>query len=89
MLKLVLKPGQLTLAQLRQFSRSPVSLSLDPAAVEDIDASTRIVEQVIAEDRTVYGINTGFGLLANTRIEPNDLEILQKKYRSLSCSWYW
>ncbi|GAL16880.1 histidine ammonia-lyase [Vibrio maritimus] len=78
MLKLVLKPGQLTLAQLRQLSRSPVSLSLDPAAVEDIEASTRIVEQVIAEDRTVYGINTGFGLLANTRIEPNDLEILQK-----------
>ncbi|NOI23081.1 histidine ammonia-lyase [Vibrio mediterranei] len=78
MLKLVLEPGQLTLAQLRQLSRSPVSLSLHPSAVEDIDASTRIVEQVIAEDRTVYGINTGFGLLANTRIEPEDLEILQK-----------
>ena len=37
-----------------------------------------MVEQVIAEDRTVYGINTGFGLLANTRIAPEDLETLQK-----------
>ncbi len=78
MLKLELLPGQLTLAQLRQISRSPLHLSLSPLALDDIEASTQIVEQVIAEDRTVYGINTGFGLLANTRIEPDDLEVLQK-----------
>ncbi|GAK83785.1 urocanate hydratase [Vibrio ponticus] len=78
MLNLVLKPGHLSLNQLRQISRSPVNLSLDNAAFEDINQSTAVVEQVIAEDRTVYGINTGFGLLANTRIEPQDLEVLQK-----------
>ncbi|ROV60013.1 histidine ammonia-lyase [Vibrio ponticus] len=78
MLNLVLKPGHLNLSQLRQISRSPVNLSLDSAAFEAIDQSTAVVEQVIAEDRTVYGINTGFGLLANTRIEPQDLEVLQK-----------
>jgi histidine ammonia-lyase len=33
---------------------------------------------VIADNKTVYGINTGFGLLANTRIAPDDLEVLQK-----------
>lgn len=33
---------------------------------------------MIAEGRTVYGINTGFGLLANTKIAPEDLEILQR-----------
>lgn len=78
MLNLVLKPGHLNLSQLRQISRSPVNLSLDSAAFEAIDQSTAVVEQVITEDRTVYGINTGFGLLANTRIEPQDLEVLQK-----------
>ncbi|MFA0441967.1 histidine ammonia-lyase [Vibrio sp. 10N.222.51.C12] len=78
MLNLVLEPGHLTLKQLRQISRSPVNLSLDPRAFDAVEASTRVVEQVIAEDRTVYGINTGFGLLANTRIEPEDLEVLQK-----------
>lgn len=82
MLNLVLKPGHLSLNQLRQISRSPVNLSLDNAAFEDINQSTAVVEQVIAEDRTVYGINTGFGLLANTRIEPQDLEVCKKV---LSC----
>ena len=78
MLNLLLKPGLLGLSELRKISRSPVNLSLDPAAIPDIEASMHVVEQVIAEDRTVYGINTGFGLLANTKIAPEDLEVLQK-----------
>jgi len=78
MYQLTIKPGQLTLAQLRQISRSPVQVSLDPSCHDDIHASTEIVNNVIAEDRTAYGINTGFGLLANTRIAPEDLETLQR-----------
>jgi len=73
MLNLTLKPGCLSLNQLRQVSRSPINLSLDASAIPAIEESTQVVERVIAEDRTVYGINTGFGLLANTRIAPEDL----------------
>ena len=36
------------------------------------------MQQIIAEDRVVYGINTGFGLLANTRIPKDKLEELQR-----------
>ncbi len=78
MLHLMIKPGQLSLKQLRQVSRSPVVLSLDPEAIPAIAESAQVVEQVISEGRTVYGINTGFGLLANTKIAPQDLETLQK-----------
>lgn len=68
MLHLMIKPGQLSLKQLRQVSRSPVVLSLDPEAIPAIAESAQVVEQVISEGRTVYGINTGFGLLANTKL---------------------
>ncbi|MCJ2376182.1 histidine ammonia-lyase [Vibrio sp. ZSDZ34] len=78
MLNLVLKPGELSLPLLRQISRSPVNLMLDVDAHVDINASTEVVNAVIADNKTVYGINTGFGLLANTRIAPEDLEVLQK-----------
>ncbi len=78
MLNLLLKPGHLSIKELRQVSRSPINLQLDPESHQEINASTDVVNQVIAEDRTVYGINTGFGLLANTRIAPEDLETLQK-----------
>ncbi|MHC6227813.1 histidine ammonia-lyase [Pseudomonas sp. X10] len=75
-LKLI--PGQLTLAQLRNLYRQPLSVSLDASADAPIEASVACVERIIAEDRTAYGINTGFGLLASTRIASHDLENLQR-----------
>ncbi|WP_231992360.1 histidine ammonia-lyase [Metapseudomonas furukawaii] len=73
-----LKPGTLTLAQLRQAFHAPVQIRLEAAAGAAIDASVACVEGIIAEGRTAYGINTGFGLLASTRIAPHDLEKLQR-----------
>lgn len=78
MFELTIKPGQLTLNELRQISRRKVKLSLDKSAFAGIHASTQVVNDVIAQNRTVYGINTGFGLLANTRIAPEDLDQLQR-----------
>lgn len=75
---LTLKPGALDLTQLRQAYQQPLRVELDPAAYPAIDASVSCVENILAEGRTAYGINTGFGLLASTRIAPADLEKLQR-----------
>ncbi|WP_394170284.1 histidine ammonia-lyase [Saccharospirillum alexandrii] len=72
-----LTPGTLTLDDLRQVFQTPVTLKLDPTCYARMEASAATVAAVVAEGRTVYGINTGFGLLANTRIEPAELETLQ------------
>ncbi|QDF65604.1 histidine ammonia-lyase [Shewanella sp. SNU WT4] len=74
----ILTPGSLTLSQLRAISRNKVTLSLAPSAISAINGSAAIVQQVLDEGRTVYGINTGFGLLANTKIAPQDLQLLQR-----------
>lgn len=73
-----LVPGTLTLAQLRDVHRNPVHLTLDNSALPAIQAAEQVVLNVIKENRTVYGINTGFGLLANTRINVDELELLQR-----------
>ncbi|MFT6915905.1 MAG: histidine ammonia-lyase [Motiliproteus sp.] len=78
MYKLRIQPGQLTLSQLRQVQSQPLSLSLDPDCHQAIHASAAAVARVIEQHRVVYGINTGFGLLANIRIGPEDLELLQR-----------
>lgn len=78
MFKLEINPGQLSLADLRRVAREPVHLTLAESAKADIEASARTVSRVLEEGRTAYGINTGFGLLANTRIEQKDLETLQR-----------
>lgn len=76
--KFTLTPGTLTLAELRQISRYSVELTLAESAFADINNSAEIVQQVLRDGRTVYGINTGFGLLANTKIAPDDLQLLQR-----------
>ncbi|WP_165680618.1 histidine ammonia-lyase [Metapseudomonas otitidis] len=73
-----LTPGHLTLAQLRAAFQQPQRITLDASADAPIAASVGCVEAIIAEGRTAYGINTGFGLLASTRIAPHDLEKLQR-----------
>lgn len=75
---LVMEPGHLTLKQLRQVWEQPVELSLAKSSLAAIENATQTVRQVIRENRVVYGINTGFGLLAQTRIPTEELETLQR-----------
>jgi histidine ammonia-lyase len=78
MTNITIGQSPLTLAQLRAVLDGPVTVSLTPAAWADVEKSAAVVAAILAEGRTVYGINTGFGLLANTSIAPEDLETLQK-----------
>ncbi|GAB3343786.1 histidine ammonia-lyase [Chromohalobacter beijerinckii] len=75
---LEISPGKMTLAQMRRVFEAPLQVSLPDSANAAIQRSVDCVNQVLAEDRTVYGINTGFGLLAQTRIGKDQLEDLQR-----------
>ncbi|MDO9451528.1 MAG: histidine ammonia-lyase [Stagnimonas sp.] len=74
----VLKPGLLTLEQMRQLTAPGCQLALDPAALPAILASAAIVQAVVAAGAPAYGINTGFGKLAKTHIPNAQLEQLQR-----------
>ncbi|EJD6399412.1 histidine ammonia-lyase [Providencia rettgeri] len=78
MTKLTIHPGKMTLEDLRIVFEQPVTVTLDKRAHVVIEKSVATVNKIIAEDRTAYGINTGFGLLANTRIATQDLQSLQR-----------
>ncbi|MDM3280110.1 MULTISPECIES: histidine ammonia-lyase [Citrobacter] len=75
---MTLTPGHLSFTQLRDIWQQPVKLSLDAGAIDAINASVACVNNIVAEGRTAYGINTGFGLLAQTRIATEDLQNLQR-----------
>ena len=74
-----LNPGQLSLNAIRQWYFQPQQLDLSEAAVSAINESAQTVQNVLQRGETVYGINTGFGLLANTRIPPERLTDLQRR----------
>ena len=68
----------LTLADVVRLARDPsVLVVAAPAARERLGASRRSVEQALAGGATIYGINTGFGKLANVRIAADQLDQLQ------------
>ena len=48
-------------------------------AAERVRAARGVIERVVAEGRTVYGVTTGFGALADTRIEPSEAAELQHR----------
>ena len=75
---ILIQPGQLTLADIRKIWRGDVRLALPDAAIALMDASSAIVHKIIQKGEAAYGINTGFGKLAHTRIPDEDLEQLQK-----------
>ncbi|HET7525191.1 MAG TPA: aromatic amino acid lyase, partial [Burkholderiaceae bacterium] len=73
-----LKPGGLTLDDLQAIHGGKAdALTLDAAARTAIRASAEIVQRAARGDVPVYGVNTGFGKLASTRISEADLDALQ------------
>jgi histidine ammonia-lyase len=75
---LQLTPGALTLDILRAVHAGSVPLAIDPASQAAIAASAAIVRRAAQGHAPAYGINTGFGKLASTRISEADLEALQR-----------
>src|SRR5688572_7421886 len=73
-----LVPGALTLADLAAFARSHERLELDRAARERLAQGARAVRTMVEAGKPVYGINTGFGKLAQTHIPDEQLELLQR-----------
>ena len=72
-----LVPGALTLDALLAIHAGGVQLKLDDACRPGIRASQQVVQRAADGDAPVYGVNTGFGKLANKRISKEQLATLQ------------
>jgi histidine ammonia-lyase len=83
---LTLGDGALTLAALRRWEAARGAVTLADAARQRMDNSVATVRRVVATGRVSYGINTGFGAFANSRISTPQLTQLQYNLvRSHAC----
>src|SRR5215470_8045965 len=81
MTELLLGEETLSIEVIAQVARKGREVVLAPAARERIDGARRYVERVLADGQkapNVYGVNTGFGALAEVRISTNEIRELQK-----------
>ncbi len=65
-------------ATLRDLSRGGVKLAISEAAYRDIDRGAAAVAAIVQRGQPAYGVNTGFGRLAQTHIPNDQLELLQR-----------
>ena len=75
---LTLSPGDVGLAALRRIHAGGVRLALDAGARAGLLAAQATVQSILDAGAVVYGINTGFGKLAQTVIPPGRLAELQR-----------
>jgi len=73
-----LRAGALSLADLRRIHSGPITLTLSDEDRTRIGAASALVDRIVAKGEAAYGINTGFGLLAQTRIPTEQLAQLQR-----------
>ncbi|HEX2224770.1 MAG TPA: histidine ammonia-lyase [Thermoanaerobaculia bacterium] len=71
--------NSLTLDQLAGVVLGKVPCHLAPEARERVRAGSDAVDRALATGEAIYGINTGFGDLANVRIDPQRLDVLQRR----------
>src|SRR5439155_25684811 len=77
---------KLSLAQIDAVARAIENVSLSKNAHKRLADSRRVVEKILAEGRTVYGVNTGFGRLSDVHIPASELRELQLNLvRSTAC----
>ena len=78
MSELEIVPGSAPLSLWRQMVGGGTRVRLAEAAWGDIARARARVEQALASGRPIYGVNTGFGKLAQTRIPSDELKLLQR-----------
>lgn len=83
---IALTGNDLTFDQLHRVALEGAAVSVSPSAVQGMNASRAVVEQLLASGTTAYGINTGFGKLASVRISAEQVRDLQLNLvRSHAC----
>lgn len=74
----VLTPGQVSLQLVKEILTEHMHCVLDRACLPQVEAALTMVQQIVHDNRTVYGINTGFGALAHQTISAEKLQQLQR-----------
>ncbi|MDH3694795.1 MAG: histidine ammonia-lyase [Gammaproteobacteria bacterium] len=74
---MTLKPGQLTLNTLRDVYFNGVTLHVDEPTWSVVESSRNLVDEKVDSGDIIYGVNTGFGRLAQQHIDKDLLSELQ------------
>ncbi len=76
--KIIINGRDLGLKEMIQVAREGYQIELSSEAINNIKFSRGIVKKIVEEEKTVYGINTGFGKFSDVKISQDDCNALQR-----------
>ena len=86
--EVVLTGNDLSLEELVAVSRYDAKIKVDPDAIDRIKASRALIDDIVDNERVVYGVTTGFGSLCRVSISKEDCSQLQENLiRTHSCGY--
>lgn len=77
MITISLDGHTLTPSEVMRIASGDAMVEVSKDALARVESARSVVERILSNDETVYGINTGFGALVHQRISPDDLTQLQ------------
>ena len=78
MKKIIIKDTSYSLKDIYEYCNSDYNISLSKDVIKKIKKSSKLVADKANSDKSIYGINTGFGKLSQVHIESKNLVDLQK-----------
>ena len=78
MKKVVITGDDLSLEQFVSVCRENTQVELSPGSIEKINVARKVIDRFVEEEKVVYGVTTGFGLLCEVSISKEDCALLQK-----------
>ncbi|KOF56956.1 histidine ammonia-lyase [Clostridium sp. DMHC 10] len=70
--------NSLTLKDLALIARNNYEVKIDDEAKKRVEKSRAIVDDIVENEKTIYGITTGFGKFSNVSISKEDCKTLQR-----------
>ncbi len=74
----VLDGKHLTLEEVWEVAQGKAIVKISPSISDRVNRSKRFIEKALREGRKIYGVTTGFGMLADHLINPAQIEDLQR-----------
>ncbi|NOH16147.1 aromatic amino acid lyase, partial [Clostridium cochlearium] len=86
--EVVLTGNDLTLEELVLVAREGYKVSLSEEAKKNVLESRKIIDDIVENEKVVYGVTTGFGEFCNVSISKEDCKTLQENLiRSHACGY--
>ena len=85
-MKVIIDGSSLSIEQVIEVARHQAQVEIESPAYQKMNNSRDVIEEILSENKAVYGVNTGFGKLSNVPIAEDQLDLLQYNLIVSNCT---